>query len=74
MSTNHSVIDFDPKEEPGPAVFEKMQKPTPLLKYGRTGNPHFRYFYLTYHKTKLVWHSDKKKNESTEGTYTFVLY
>lgn len=52
--------------EPGPMIFKTMQTPTPLLKYGRSGAPHFRYFYLTQDRTKLIWHSDKKKSLPTE--------
>jgi hypothetical protein len=61
------MVDYSGTRDPGDSVFAKMQKPTPLLKYGRSGAPHFRYFYLTQNKTKLMWLSDKKKDAATEG-------
>jgi hypothetical protein len=57
-----------PTELPS-AVFKTMQTPTPLLKYGKSGSPHFRNFYLADDKSKLIWHSENKVNKkaSTES-------
>mmetsp|Transcript_3200 Transcript_3200/g.4964 ORF Transcript_3200/g.4964 Transcript_3200/m.4964 type:complete len:670 (-) Transcript_3200:109-2118(-) len=55
-----------PSPEPHPSVFTTMQQPTPLLKYGQQGAPHFRYFFLSSCRSKLIWHSDKKKNVPTQ--------
>ena len=53
--------------EPHPSVFTTMQILTPLVKYGKQGNPHYRYFYLSEGRSKLVWHSDKKKAIPTQS-------
>ncbi len=59
-----------PSELP-PSFFKTMQIPTPLLKYGKSGSPHFRNFYLSEDKTKFIWYSETKvkKNgaSATEG-------
>ena len=48
------------------AVFQIMKKSTPLLKYGRIGKPHFRYFNLDEKNTKIKWVSQKKSADQTE--------
>jgi hypothetical protein len=55
--------------EPHPSVFATMQIPTPLVKYGQQGNPHYRYFYLSTGRSKLIWHSDKKKAIPTQSNF-----
>ena len=57
------------------AIISTMQIPTPLLKYGKSGSPHFRNFYLSGDRTKLIWYSEKKaKNDlSTQGSYIFMF-
>ena len=48
------------------AIFQSMKLKTPILKYGRVGKPHFRYFSLNDNKTKLQWISNRKSQDQTE--------
>jgi hypothetical protein len=57
--------------DPHPTVFTTMQIPTPLVKYGQQGNPHYRYFYISTGRSKLIWHSDKKKAVPTQSKFFF---
>lgn len=52
-------------DEP-PAGLDRMQNITPLLKYGRQGNPHFRNFQLSPDLTVLKWYTTKQKKQPTE--------
>lgn len=52
-------------DEP-PAALDRMQSITPLLKYGRQGNPHFRNFQLSGDLTVLKWYTTKQKKQPTE--------
>ncbi len=49
------------------AVFQIMKTNTALLKLGRSGKPHFRYFHLSEDRSKLIWQSDKKSAANTES-------
>ena len=45
---------------------EALKKPTTLLKFGRSGDPHFRDFRLSDDYRKLTWYSKKKKERDSE--------
>jgi len=45
-----------------------LQNGANLLKHGRQGKPHIRFFYITDDATKIVW----KENESQRGGAKFI--
>ena len=45
-------------------IFDLMMKPTPFLKFGRSGAPHWRNLYLSSDRKRIVWTSRKRGGES----------
>jgi len=54
-------------------VLEFMHKGCPLLKYGKSGFPHFRHFQLMDDNLTLVWFSGNKKLSETRVSLTDVI-
>lgn len=48
------------------AILKSMKMKTPLMKFGRVGKPHYRYFNLSEDRTKLQWISSRKAQDQTE--------
>jgi hypothetical protein len=48
-----------------------MREGATMLKGGRQGKPHFRFFQLDEDLQTLKWSSPKKKSDKSSGTYQF---
>ena len=46
-------------------VIEFMKQGSPMLKYGKYGYPHFKYFEVNNELTHLIWYSKHKKLNQT---------
>lgn len=56
------LFQFFKNEENLSQALIDIRKPTLLLKYGYSGTPHFRNFYVSQNFDKLFWVSSKKSN------------
>jgi len=53
------------------SIFDLMKRPTPVLKFGRRGQPHWRVFELAQDETKITYQGSKKRQADLAG-YTIA--
>lgn len=55
-------------------IFDLMMKPTPLLKFGRSGAPHWRNFSLSADRRRIVWTSPNKRSGESQVLVSEIKY
>jgi hypothetical protein len=55
-------------------IFELMMRPTPFLKFGRSGAPHWRNFALSTDRKRIVWTSPNKRSGESQVLVSEIKY
>lgn len=55
-------------------IYEMMMKPTPFLKFGRQGAPHWRNFALSADRKRIIWTSPNKKSGESRVLVSEIKY